>query len=106
MRSLYALTITFCCLILSGRPCDAQSSERQVAQRLALTNNGETTEMHYLLYLPPAYNGSEENWPLLLFLHGAGERGVDLGQVKVHGPPKMIAQGRDFPFVVISPAMS
>ncbi len=103
MRSLYALTITFCCLILSGRPCDAQSSERQVAQRLALTNNGETTEMHYLLYLPPAYNGSEENWPLLLFLHGAGERGVDLEQVKVHGPPKMIAQGRDFPFVVISP---
>ena len=59
--------------------------------------------MHYLLYLPPAYNGSEENWPLLLFLHGAGERGVDLEQVKVHGPPKMIAQGRDFPFVVISP---
>ena len=103
MRSLYALTITFCCLILSGNPCDAQSSERQVAQRLALTNNGETTEMHFLLYLPPAYNGSEEKWPLLLFLHGAGERGFDLEQVKVHGPPKMIAQGRDFPFVVISP---
>ena len=103
MRSLYALTITFCCLILSGHPCDAQSSKRQVAQSLALTSNGETTEMHFLLYLPPAYNGSEENWPLLLFLHGAGERGVDLEQVKVHGPPKMIAQGRDFPFVVISP---
>ena len=45
----------------------------------------------------------EETWPLLLFLHGAGERGDDLELVKVHGPPKMIAQGRDFPFVVVSP---
>ena len=40
---------------------------------------------------------------MLLFLHGAGERGDDLELVKVHGPPKMIAQGRDFPFVVVSP---
>ena len=59
--------------------------------------------MSYLLYLPPAYETNEEEWPLLLFLHGAGERGDDLELVKVHGPPKMIAQGEDFPFVVISP---
>ena len=59
--------------------------------------------MQYLLYLPPAYDSSEETWPLLLFLHGAGERGDDLELVKVHGPPKMIAEGRDFPFVVVSP---
>ena len=46
---------------------------------------------------------AKRKWPLLLFLHGAGERGDDLELVKVHGPPKMIAQGRDFPFVVVSP---
>ncbi len=76
----------------------AQSAERQVAQSLV-----RTIEMKYLLYLPPAYDSSEEQWPLLLFLHGAGERGDDLQLVKAHGPPKMIAQGRDFPFVVVSP---
>jgi predicted peptidase len=39
----------------------------------------------------------------MLFLHGAGERGEDLEKVKVHGPPKLIEQGKDFPFIVISP---
>ena len=92
-RSL-SLLVLLCGLLWS----DAQSAERQVAQSLV-----RTIEMQYLLYLPPAYDSSEEKWPLLLFLHGAGERGDDLELVKVHGPPKMIAQGRDFPFVVVSP---
>jgi predicted peptidase len=38
-----------------------------------------------------------------MFLHGAGESGSDLEKVKVHGPPKLIAQGKDFPFIVVSP---
>lgn len=96
-RSLSLLAL-LCGLLWSVRPCDAQTAERQVAQSLV-----RTIEMQYLLYLPPAYDTSEETWPLLLFLHGAGERGDDLELVKVHGPPKMIAQGRDFPFVVVSP---
>lgn len=96
-RSLSLLAL-LCGLLWSVRPCDAQSAERQVAQSLV-----RTIEIQYLLYLPPAYDKSEEKWPLLLFLHGAGERGDDLELVKVHGPPKMIAQGRDFPFVVVSP---
>ena len=96
-RSLSLLAL-LCCLLWSVHPCDAQSAERQVPQTLV-----RTIEMQYLLYLPPAYDSSEEQWPLLLFLHGAGERGDDLELVKVHGPPKMIAAGRDFPFVVVSP---
>lgn len=96
-RSLSLLAL-LCGLLGSVHPCDAQSVERQVAQSLV-----RTIEMQYLLYLPPAYDSSEEKWPLLLFLHGAGERGDDLELVKVHGPPKMIAQGKDFPFVVVSP---
>jgi len=58
----------------------------------------------YLVYLPDGYQETEEvKWPLLVFLHGSGERGNDLEKVKVHGPPKLIEQGRKFPFVVISP---
>ena len=59
-------------------------------------------EVNYLLYLPPDYE-EQESWPLLLFLHGKGERGDDLELVKKHGPPKLIAEGRDFPFIVVSP---
>lgn len=59
-------------------------------------------QLGYLVYLPKDYE-DRESWPLLLFLHGAGERGEDLEQVKKHGPPKLIAQGEAFPFVVISP---
>jgi predicted peptidase len=58
--------------------------------------------LSYLLYLPKDY-AEKDSRPLLLFLHGAGERGDDLDLVKKHGPPKLIAAGKDFPFIVVSP---
>jgi predicted peptidase len=39
----------------------------------------------------------------MVFLHGAGERGSDLEKVKTHGPPKLVAQGKVFPFILVSP---
>ena len=48
-------------------------------------------------------NNQKESWPLLLFLHGAGERGSNLEVVKKHGPPKLIEAGQPFPFIVASP---
>ncbi len=59
-------------------------------------------EMDYLLYLPKDYD-AKESWPLVLFLHGSGERGSDLELVKKHGPPKLISEGKEFPFIVVSP---
>ena len=58
--------------------------------------------MDYLLYLPPNYE-AKKKWPLMLFLHGGGERGSNLDLVKRHGPPKLISKGKEFPFIVISP---
>ena len=60
-------------------------------------------KMDYLLYLPDDYAKSDKTYPLILFLHGAGESGLDLEKVKQHGPPKMIAAGKPFPFIVVSP---
>lgn len=59
--------------------------------------------LNYLLYLPKGYEKDKKAWPVLLFLHGAGERGNDLKVVKKHGPPKLIAGGKDLPFIVVSP---
>ena len=61
----------------------------------------------YLLYLPPEYGKDpKKTWPVILFLHGSGEKGdgkADINRVKLHGPPKVVEQKKDFPFVVISP---
>lgn len=57
----------------------------------------------YLLYLPDGYETSKDDWPLLIFLHGSGERGDDLNKVKIHGVPKHIEKGEKFPFIVVAP---
>ncbi|MDP4173794.1 MAG: prolyl oligopeptidase family serine peptidase [Bacteroidota bacterium] len=59
--------------------------------------------LDYLLYLPEGYSKTGKKWPLVLFLHGAGERGSDLSYVKRHGPPKLVEQGKSFPFILVSP---
>ena len=60
-------------------------------------------ELKYLLYLPEAYTASKKKWPLILFLHGSGERGDDVQVVAKHGPPKLVAEGKQFPFIIVSP---
>ena len=60
--------------------------------------------LNYLLYLPESYDpDKDKTWPLLVFLHGSGERGNDIEKIKVHGPPKLIEAGLHFPFIVLSP---
>ena len=60
-------------------------------------------EVRFLLYLPEGYDRSEDKYPLMLFLHGSGERGDMLDLVKKNGPPMLIGQGQSFPFIVVSP---
>ena len=73
--------------------CKAQQTAQKFVQ-----------ETQYLLYLPEGYaNDTVTKWPLILFLHGSGESGDDVEKVKVNGPPKLIAQGKKFPFIVVSP---
>jgi predicted peptidase len=63
----------------------------------------KTLSCNYLLFLPEDYGREKKSWPLMLFLHGAGERGSDIEKVKVHGPPKIVQRKKDFPFIVVSP---
>ena len=75
------------------------SGGRQVATSL---DTQVRVTLDYLLYLPRDYQ-EKDSWPLVLFLHGAGERGDNLDLVKVHGPPKLVETGKDFPFILVSP---
>lgn len=58
--------------------------------------------LNYLVYLPQSYNNSEK-WPLILSLHGSGERGSNIEDVKKWGIHKLLRENDDFPFVVVSP---
>ncbi len=56
----------------------------------------------YLVFEPDGFE-IEGTYPLLIFLHGAGERGEDLEKLKVHGPPKLIESGQKFECLVLAP---
>lgn len=75
--------------------------KRQIEKRIQATYTAEIN-LNYLLYLPKDYD-SKDKWPLMIFLHGAGERGSNLELVKKNGPPKLVEEGKEFPFVIISP---
>jgi len=73
----------------------AEHFEKQITKKL---------ESDYLLFLPKGYDPkSEKRPPLILALHGAGERGDDVWRADIHGPTKYIAAHPDFPFILVSP---
>jgi predicted peptidase len=60
--------------------------------------------LQYLVSVPDDYETSRgKRYPLLVFLHGSGERGTNLELLKVHGPLKLAAAGKKFPFIVVAP---
>jgi predicted peptidase len=101
-RRLVASALAVGSLAVSEPPVKSESdSNRQAVVTATVTVQ---KEYRYLHYLPPGYEADPtRRWPLILFLHGAGERGDDIEMIKKHGLPKLIAQGKDFPAVVISP---
>ncbi len=55
-------------------------------------------------YLPNDYDARQDRrWPLVLFLHGSGERGDDAQLVTHQGLPKLVEEGHNFPFLLVSP---
>ncbi len=58
---------------------------------------------HYILFSPEDVYASEKVWPLIVFLHGVGERGADLNLVARQGLPRMLKQRHSFPFVTVAP---
>ena len=105
------------CLVLSllslagavdGADIDGRVQGELLRKPYVSTVSGE--EREYFLYLPKGYETETGKlWPVILFLHGGGERGdgrADLEKVLLHGPLKEAwRKGRDLPFILISPQM-
>ncbi len=77
-------------------------SGEQAAYKVSVETARGTTDVNFWMFVPRSYK-KKQAWPLLLFLHGAGERGSNLEAVKKWGPPRLVGKDREFPFVVVSP---
>ncbi len=105
MRNLILLSL----LIFCGIQVFAQSAEPEL-HRVTFTSAVDNLERDYFLYLPKGYHEAEEQeWPVMMFLHGNGERGNgkdELDYVMIHGPLyEAWVQKRDLPFIMIVPQL-
>jgi predicted esterase len=64
---------------------------------------GENQDYPHLTHLPDDYDKDQRLWPLIIFLHGSGERGSNLNVLQNKGPLGYINQGHPLPFIVVSP---
>lgn len=97
MKRLALLPIILILLTMNQHvKAQIQTKEKATIQR--------STTLNYLLWLPADYKKEKnKTFPLLIFLHGSGERGDILEKVKAHGPPSFVEQRPDFPFITVSP---
>ncbi|BFP42711.1 alpha/beta fold hydrolase [Flavobacteriaceae bacterium GF1] len=79
--------------------CSAQADLIEGEQHIRV----EETLQYYLFYPPGYFEGEEATYGILLFLHGGGEAGGELDALQKNGPPKMMAEGYPFPFLVLAP---
>jgi predicted peptidase len=98
------MAFVICAALVAGAADSSSVNQtNQMAEHLQLSRT-RTVDLNYLLFLPKGYDPKgTKKWPLMLFLHGAGERGTDVWKVAVHGPPKQVTSNPDFPFILVSP---
>ena len=100
---LLTTSILFQCMI------EDKISEPRL-ERVAITSKVDQKERDFFVYLPKGYeNDLDKKWPVILFLHGNGERGdgkEDLDYTMIHGPlMEAWVQKRDLPFIMIAPQL-
>jgi predicted peptidase len=97
MLRLTVATLALCTASLAlAAPAPAKSPQQAHSTSIKGTIN-------YLTFLPKTYSARGDKVPLIVFLHGSGERGSDLNKVKAWGPPAIVEKDPDFPFMVVSP---
>lgn len=89
-------SIIFCFLITGYFPFVAYSQETKGSYSVTLENK---VNYGYILH-KPKISGTKK--PMIIFLHGSGEKGTDLEKVKVHGPLKYL-QTNELDAYVLAP---
>ncbi len=90
-------------VVLALNPLLARAADPAHGFLSRVHKDGEGNEARYVLFVPHGYKG-EEPYPLILFLHGAGETGTDgQKQAKVGLGPAVRKREQSFPFFVVFP---
>ncbi|MBA7526455.1 Endo-1,4-beta-xylanase Z [subsurface metagenome] len=90
-------------LVIPGILLTAQTGK--VFDMLTMESKILDMERKYAIYLPPDYETSERNYPVLYLLHGAGDDQtgwVQFGEV-LHIADKCIAEGTATPMIIVMP---
>ena len=107
LRELFSLrnVVAAALLTLAGVGQAVSAAEPEAGQHAQPAVDEDN--YRYQLFIPRAVSSAdpERKWPLMVFLHGSGERGDDVDAVKRHGPPKRADSDPDFPFILISPLL-
>ena len=92
-RSLVATGVALAVsLAIASHLASAEPAGRSQGQLLRRGYDSQATGEHreYFVYLPTGYHTEPgKRWPVILFLHGGGERGdalEDLDRILAHGP--------------------
>ena len=101
LRALLVGAVSLAALGCSSHTRDGAPATRLTKQVARITEGGDRYAVNYWQYLPPPSHGGKP--PVLIFLHGYGERGVtddpgELRRVLAHGPPKLVEEGNDLCF--------
>lgn len=91
----------------AGASSSSRLSEPEL-RRVSYQSARMGKERDYFVYLPRGF-AQKKDWPVMLFLHGDGERGdakAELDYLLIHGPVfEAWCRKRDLPFVIISPQL-
>jgi predicted peptidase len=104
MKTTLGLLVLITLAFSSTMKAKAQSPNTALTAKTFKWKVALAGKTQYLSCVPKDYNGKGgKRWPLMLFLHGAGERGTNLQRVAIHGPPRLVKEGKEFPFIIIAP---
>ena len=85
MKKMTRAAITLTCILLI--PLGSFAAQPEAGKMIQISpEQGDL--IPYWLYLPKEHATSKEKMPVVIFLHGMGERGSNLDRVLVHGPPR------------------
>ncbi|MEH8018624.1 prolyl oligopeptidase family serine peptidase [Rheinheimera muenzenbergensis] len=105
-----AIFVMALCVCESPAATAPQANSAAQLLRLNYQSSIDQLTRQYFVYLPAGYQqSSAKKWPLMLFLHGNGERGNGLDELDytlIHGPLyEAWVQKRDLPFIIVVPQL-
>lgn len=96
----------------SGSDADLKSLPKDLGGVQTAVYLNSNIDFGYFIYTPSGYSSNQAYYPLLVFLHGVGEKGNSmldhnvLSRLLIHGPPELISQKKwapKYPMIVVSP---